>query len=91
MPSQLTREELASMSPADIVAAKRDGRLDLILGRTVTADEVLDTIDQRDGQDEAQDEAQDGQLTRQDLASMSPEAIVKAKRDGRLDGLLGRG
>lgn len=33
MPSQLTREELASMSPADIVKAKADGRLDGLLGR----------------------------------------------------------
>jgi hypothetical protein len=28
-------------------------------------------------------------LTRQDLKSMSPEAIVKAKREGRLKTVLG--
>ncbi|MFF4314992.1 hypothetical protein [Streptomyces sp. NPDC001507] len=32
----------------------------------------------------------DQQLTREDLDGMTPEEILRAKAEGRLDGLLGR-
>ncbi|GAA3638561.1 hypothetical protein ACG5V6_12470 [Streptomyces chitinivorans] len=44
MSDQLSREDLASMSPEDISAAYLAGRLDAILGRATDAGQVLDSM-----------------------------------------------
>ncbi|MFE7974725.1 hypothetical protein [Streptomyces shenzhenensis] len=69
----LTREELASMSPAEIDSAKRAGRLDGIL-RGVPA---------------AESPVPEGQLSNNDIASLSPAEIVAAKKAGKLNAILG--
>lgn len=89
---QLTRTDLASMSYADISQARRDGRLNAILGRQVSVNDTPDMAEAEASQaDDSADPAADaGQLTREDLAGMSPDAIVNARAEGRLNRLLGR-
>ncbi|MFD0033706.1 hypothetical protein ACFVJK_36830 [Streptomyces sp. NPDC127172] len=97
MSEQLSRADLAAMSPEAITEARRSGRLNVILGRQeATTNEVLDVIERDQA---AASEAEptgrsaalaDGQLSREDLDTMSPADIVKAKRKGRLNALLGR-
>ncbi|MGW1730109.1 hypothetical protein [Streptomyces sp. NPDC001999] len=41
MSTQVTREELADMTPEQIVTAKREGRLNSLLGRAVVGDGEL--------------------------------------------------
>ncbi|MFI6662365.1 hypothetical protein ACIBL8_43450 [Streptomyces sp. NPDC050523] len=97
--SQLTRADLKGMAPDAIAQAQADGRLNALLGRQVTAGQALDAIERGQAQEAAVSEeaaaqpasqAADGQLTREDLAGMSADAIVQAQADGRLNAVLGR-
>jgi hypothetical protein len=89
---QIIREELADMTPEQIVTAKRERRLNSLLGREVTVNELLDVIERRERLTPKPTETApaEGELTREDLDGMSPEEIVSAKRAGHLDALLGR-
>ncbi|WP_019357809.1 hypothetical protein [Streptomyces sp. AA1529] len=50
MPDQLSRADLASLSPEEIMGARRSGRLGVLMGRNPTANEVLDTIERDQAQ-----------------------------------------
>lgn len=99
--TQLSREDLRGMTPAEIMQARAEGRLDMILGRPVTLNQALDAVeagrpsqartDADSGQKgDSADQADDGQLSREDLQGMSPADISRAYREGRLNRLLGR-
>ncbi|MET8532397.1 hypothetical protein ABZV67_10670 [Streptomyces sp. NPDC005065] len=83
--TQLTQADLANMSAAEIVAAKRAGKLNSLLGIPLTLNQTLDAAERT--KDSAP--VTEGQLTLADLDNMSPAEIVSAKRAGRLDVLLG--
>ncbi|MFJ9728309.1 hypothetical protein ACIRP3_36760 [Streptomyces sp. NPDC101209] len=51
---QLTRESLAGMTADAIVQAKAEGRLDALLGRTVTTDQAPNSIDQSETREPGQ-------------------------------------
>ncbi|MET7858812.1 hypothetical protein ABZS81_16645 [Streptomyces sp. NPDC005318] len=76
---QLTREDLDGLSPAEIMKAKREGKLDALLGPGSNAHRNAINAD-----------PDPNQFTAEDLDGMSPAEIVSAKRAGRLDALLGR-
>ncbi|MFD7499928.1 hypothetical protein [Streptomyces sp. NPDC059850] len=92
--SQLTREDLKTMSPDAIVKAKREGHLNALLGHPeATVNQVLDAIEHRQVPEPASasaEPANDGQLSRADLADMSPAEINQARSEGRLNQVLGR-
>lgn len=92
MAVQWTREDLTGKSPDAILAARQGGHLKALMGQRLTADEAAGAIVRGDAQkaeNDRQEAPADGLLRREDLARMSPEDIVHAKRDGRLDHLLG--
>lgn len=69
---QLGRADLANLSPAEIRQARLDGKLDELLA----------------GGDPGRTEPgeySEGQLSVEDLVGMTPEAILKAHREGRLE------
>ena len=66
--TQLTRDEIKTLSAEAIVAADRAGELDEYLGRTVGYQMPLGEV----------------QLTADDVRQMTPEQIVQADRTGRL-------
>lgn len=71
----VTREELRTMAPAEIIAAKQQGRLaDLLAG--VTAEPASPP---------------DGQLSRAELSQLSAAEIATAKAEGHLSWLLSGG
>lgn len=94
-PTPITRESLKSMAPADILDAKVRGDLDHLLGRVEAVPDLPDDEDEPntvpDASQGARSKANTGQLTREALKSMSPEAILVAEREGRLDKIRGRG
>ena len=73
-PRQLSRADLASLSPAEIVRAKEQGRLRDVMAGVEVTDSGLD--------------APPAQLTREALRSMSAAEIVQARADGRRTSLL---
>jgi hypothetical protein len=82
---QLTRSQVRDMAERglhdQLVQARRDGRLvDLLAGRDPEAHE-----------DEADHAAADAptQVTRDELKTMTPEQRVTARKEGRLDQVLG--
>jgi hypothetical protein len=96
-PKQLSRAELKSMSSEQIARATREGRLsDLLRGkegetahrRRAEAAAVLGSEPTSDKLTRLVDGG--GQITREQLAAMSPEATVAALAGGRLDDILGR-
>lgn len=93
MPDQLTRADLASMTPEEIQAARRSGRLNALLSQPeATVDDIVNVM-QRQAQEPASADSTpptDDQPSREDLTGMTPAAIVQAKRDGLLNALLGR-
>jgi hypothetical protein len=96
-PAQLSREDLKGMSPPEVLKAKDQGRLDDLLGRNkpeVAPEAEPEPTRPREGltsgaapTDRNGDVAQ---LARVDLRHMSPDAILQAEREGRLDDLLRR-
>lgn len=76
-PEQWTRDDLQGKNPEAISKARQEGRLnDLARGQHLAASEP--------------GEIPEGQLSRADLATMSPSDVVKANRAGRLDWLKGQ-
>lgn len=81
--SDLYREDLLNMSAEEIVKAYRAGWLDAAL-----RGEPRPEPGSEPPEPDSTTEGATGELRREDLASMSPEAIVEAKRAGRLDAIL---
>jgi hypothetical protein len=75
-PAQLDIAAVRRMSATAIDTALREGRLaDLLAGRAVAPSDPPD---------------RPPQLTREDLATLTPEQIQQAEADGQLADLLGR-
>lgn len=70
--TQLTREELAALSPEERLKAAKDGRVNILMG--MEAPPVPPSPDQL--------------LTRADLASLTHQEILQAGHEGRLDHLM---
>jgi hypothetical protein len=118
--SQVSREALKAMTPEQVVAADKAGRLDALKrGENplppVTRDELKTMTEQEFAEANSAGRLEDvltelygspngpgsadmgargvenlgGQLTQADLKLMSPDAVVKAHREGRCDTLLG--
>jgi hypothetical protein len=91
--SQLTRADLAAMTPEQIDRARTEGLLDDLLGRSHIA--PTSTPDVPPGPGSA-DQGSHGpgatfvDLTRADLKGMSPAEVLAAYRRGQLDAELGR-
>lgn len=91
MNGQLTDEDLGDMTPEEINAARRAGRLDELMGRPVEIEPDDDEPEARfSGSADAG--ARDGQprnyWDESELAHMTPAQINQARRAGQLDHLL---
>jgi hypothetical protein len=75
-PAQLTAEDLATLSPAAIVRAQRDGLCDDLLG-------VVKPVPFSEWSGDSE-----RQVTAEDLPEMTPTEIFEAKRLGRCSDLL---
>lgn len=92
--NQLSRDDLAGMPPDEILAAKSEGRLDVLLRGGTPApppETEAETVIAGPGSSDAgpRGDRRAGQLSRADLSGMSADAIMRAKSEGRLDRLLG--
>lgn len=93
----IRRDDLGNMTADEIVAAKAAGQLDAMLaGHSDPAD--LDATPRPKGSPGSIDagvrtppEERGHRLSRSDLHGMSPDAILAARAQGRLDHLLGGG
>lgn len=78
-PQQLTRSDLASMMPSAVEQARKDGRLDNILGVAKSETDLLERT-------------QSGPVTRADLTALAAlgrhDLIEKARVEQRIDGRL---
>lgn len=75
--SQVTRAQLAGMTPDEISKAYAEGRLQAVL------------LGSSEPEPTEAAEAPEGQLTRADLAGMTHDQINDARRDGKLNWMMG--
>lgn len=76
----ITAQDLASMSPADIAKAYDEGLLEHL---SAPAPATADSDHQADQDNQAGDAQQPAAVTREELAAMSLEEILQAYDDGR--------
>lgn len=91
---QLTRSEMLKLPPADLIAAFESGSLQAVSAHndgprpTSPAEDTAGPDDDQPDGDDQHDK--DRQLTRDDLANLTPAQIAQAHNDGRLDAMLDR-
>ena len=94
-PAQLTREDLKTMKPADILKAKDEGRLSDLLDPRPSKPAPPVPVEPAPARPaevlhsgSVGPEDDNSQLTRDDLRGMKPDAILEARAAGRLNQLL---
>lgn len=95
-PKPVTREDLKGMSPEEILDLKEQGALSHLLSPVPDLPEETPEPEPApmvpDADQGTRSRAQDqGQLTRDDLARMTPDQINQAAAEGRLDKIQGKG